>query len=100
MKIHISTTKILSLSWFALLGASALTGCATKTTMGPVSSPSPATIVASHPVASSTPQSKPSPLPKPTPDPLAPEPIPQKPNMPGVSPLNHGADQPLYHSTQ
>jgi hypothetical protein len=100
MKIQLSTPKLLASSLVALMASSALTACASKTTYGPVTYLGPTTITTSHPIASPTPRVKTCAHPTPTPDPLAPEPIPQKPNIPGVSPLNHGADQPLYHSTQ
>jgi hypothetical protein len=73
-----------------------LGGCASQTVEGPtlppaVSGPSPTP----RPTPRPTPAVQAS-TPRPTPDPLAPAPLPQKPVIPGVSPLSHGADQPLY----
>lgn len=83
-----------------------LGACATKTHEGPLAPLASAPVAhtgsgtqhTAGPVATPTP--RPTPRPTPTPDPFAPTPIPQKPQIPGVSPLSHGADQPLYQRQQ
>jgi len=79
----------------------ALSACATKTVEGPVTTyyTAPAPTHNTSPGTKTKPKPQPTPAPEPTPDPLAPAPIPQKRGTPGVSPLSHGADQPLYQRT-
>lgn len=90
--------KISHLLSLLAIGAS-LPACATKTVEGPTvpiaySNPAPTSTQGSHVPSTSKPK------PAPTPDPLAPAPLPQKSIPPGVSPLSHGADQPIYQRQQ